>query len=243
MERAGPWLKVAEQVYHPRHLTLDLLPHTITPDSTEDRRGQGKLHRPAVREAPGSKTDVRWWARHEWRNVSIIETYYLPVWCFSAFFLYCLRLPMEYFKIFSPQFQPFTPASFCKAGRHWNDLAMSFGHQARASLLSDVFPHLSSACHPGRAAEPCHFPGPMLIHCRLYIRDFVAGHLVGILSLGVRHFLASSLLPKLRCWAPGVQRCQELSFTGIESETIFFTHLTGQDFPAYSGLLILFTYP
>lgn len=120
---------------------------------------------------------------------------------------------------------------------------MSFGHQARASLLSDVVPHLSSACHPGRVAEPCHFPGPMLIHCHLYIRDFVAGHLVGILSLGVRDFLASSLLPKLRCWAPGVQRCQELSFTGIESETIFFTYLTSQDFPAYSGLLILFSYP
>lgn len=75
---------------------------------------------------------------------------------------------------------------------------MSFGHQARASLLSDIFTHLSSACHPGRMAEPCHFPGPMLIHCHLYIRDFVAGHLVGILSLGVREFLVSSLLPKLR---------------------------------------------
>ena len=47
-----------------------------------------------------------------------------------------------------------------------------------ASLLSDVFPHLSIACHPGRVAEPCHFAGLMLIHCHLYIRDFVAGQLV-----------------------------------------------------------------
>lgn len=66
MERVGAWPKAAEQVYHPRHLTQELLPHTAvpaTPDNTEVRRGQGKIQISAIREAPGSRIDGKWWAK------------------------------------------------------------------------------------------------------------------------------------------------------------------------------------
>lgn len=114
---------------------------------------------------------------------------------------------------------------------HW-----AFWDEARTSFLSDLFPHLSHAYHPGQWGV-LPLPKAVLILCHLHIRSSAASHWQA-LSGGIWVWeswnpVASSQM--LRLWLLGswvTERwCQDPSVSGTEGEADFLHSLGRSEFP------------